>query len=183
MPWNLANILTVTRLVLLPLIVLFLYLPFVWAAWVSLGIYVFGSLTDYLDGYVARKYGQESDFGRLMDPVSDKIFVMTILLMLVAVDRITGGWVLGVVIIMVREFLVSGLREFLGGRAESLPVTPLAKWKTAVQMLAIGLLIIQPASWIAGTLGHVLLISASLLTAYTGWQYLQKGLSVISRSK
>jgi len=173
---NLANILTVMRLVMLPFMVLLFYIPFEWAAWTCLVLYIIGATTDWLDGWVARKYHQISEFGTFLDPISDKIFVVTILLMLVATGRIEHIWVLNVVVILVREFLVSGLREYLGPRNIKLPVSKLAKWKTAVQMLATGLLIVGPFIWGGQMLGQLLLTGASVLTVVTGWAYLKTGL-------
>lgn len=170
---NLANILTVTRLALLPFIIMLFFMPWHWAAWACLTLYIIGAITDFLDGWVARKYNQITAFGTFLDPISDKVFVITILLMLVAVDRITGIFVLAVIIILIREFLVSGLREYLGPKDIQLPVTKLAKWKTTVQMIATGLLILTPVSFTAEVLGLAGLTAAALLTAMTGWKYLQ----------
>ena len=170
---NIANILTVTRLALLPFIIALLYAHSAWAAWTVLVLYIIGALTDWLDGWVARRYDQISDFGKFMDPVSDKIFVVTLLMMLVATHRIEHFLVLAVIIILVREFLVSGIREFLAPKGISLPVTKLAKWKTATQMIATGLLIIGPAYPLADLTGGILLCAAAALTVITGWDYLK----------
>ncbi len=175
---NLPNALTLLRLALLPLMVVLFYLPFESAAWWCLGLYIVGAATDLLDGWFARKYNQISEFGTFLDPISDKIFVVTTLLMLVAVDRIEHFWVMNVAIIIIREFMVSGIREYLGPRHIKLPVTPLAKWKTAVQMFATGILIVGP--FILGgygqMLGQLMLTGASVLTIVTGWIYLKAGL-------
>ncbi len=168
---NLANILTVTRLVLLPFIIALLYVPLPWAAWTVLALYALGAATDWLDGWVARKYDQVSEFGKFMDPISDKIFVVTLLIMLIATHRIEHFLVLAVIIILVREFLVAGMREFLGPKGIKLPVTNLAKWKTAVQMVATGLLIVGPISSMADMAGGILLCVAAVLTVVTGWDY------------
>ena len=106
---NLANILTLTRLALLPFIIVLFFLPFEWAAWLCLGLYVVGAVTDFLDGWVARTFNQISEFGKFMDPIADKIFVSTILLLLIGSDRIEGPYIVAVIIILAREFLVSGL--------------------------------------------------------------------------
>jgi len=173
---NVANILTMTRLFILPLMILLFFIPAHWAAWSVLVFYIIGAATDWLDGWFARRYNQISDFGRFLDPIADKIFVVTVLLMLVATDRISSGWVLSVVVILAREFLVSGLREFLGPKGIVLPVTKLAKWKTAVQMIATGFLIIAPA---LGALAHYIgllgLCAAAILTVMTGWAYMKTG--------
>lgn len=175
-PMNIPNILTIGRmLMLVPMMALF-FLPFEWAAWTVLGLYVIGAVTDWLDGWVARKYQQTSEFGRFLDPISDKIFVITILLMLVAVDRISGILVMGVAIIIVREFIVSGLREFLGPKNVVMPVTKLAKWKTTIQMIATGILIVGPFIGPAKLLGDLGLAAAAVITAYTGWLYIKSAL-------
>jgi CDP-diacylglycerol--glycerol-3-phosphate 3-phosphatidyltransferase len=177
---NLANILTMTRLALLPIMIILFFIPTQWAAWACLIVYVIGSLTDFLDGWVARKFNQITDFGKFMDPISDKIFVVTILLMLVAVDRISGISVLAVVVIIAREFLVSGIREFLGPKNIKLPVTQLAKWKTAAQMVATSLLILASFSPTAKILGSICLFAAAALTIITGWNYLKSSMKHIS---
>ena len=179
---NLANILTVTRLALLPPMIVLFFMPWAWAAWACLAFYIIGALTDWLDGWVARRYNQISEFGTFLDPISDKIFVVTILLMLVAVGRIEHVWVMNVVIIIAREFLVSGIREYLGPRGIKMPVTPLAKWKTALQMLATGVLIVGPYIWGGELIGSLLLTGASALTVITGWEYLKTGLAHIKKT-
>ncbi len=176
---NLANILTMTRLALLPFIILLLFIPAGWAAWACLVLYAIGALTDFLDGWIARKFNQISAFGTFMDPISDKIFVVTVLLMLIAVDRLTGLWVLPVIIILTREFLVAGIREYLGPKNIKLPVTKLAKWKTTIQMVATGILIIAPYVSIGHFIGQAGLSAAAVLTVMTGWNYLKTGLQHI----
>lgn len=176
-PSNLANILTMTRLALLPVIIVLFFVPFEWAAWGALGLYIVGAVTDGLDGWVARKFNQISDFGTLMDPISDKIYVVVLLLLLIAFDRVPEIFVLAVIAILTREFLVSGLREFLGPRGVSLPVTNLAKWKTATQMVSIGLLIVGPFVLWAQWLGIALLLAATILTVITGWDYVKTGIN------
>ncbi len=175
--WTLPNILTVTRLALLPFIVLLMFIPAAWAASVALTLYIIGALTDYLDGWVARKYDQVSEFGTFLDPISDKIYVVTIMMMLLGTDRLNGIFVLLAVIIIAREFLVAGLREYLGPKDIQVPVSDLAKWKTAAQMVAMGILIIAPYMFGAATLGVLALMGATALTAYTGCDYLKAGLA------
>jgi cardiolipin synthase len=172
---NLANILTITRLVLLPVIIMLFYMPWPWATWTLLALYIVGAATDWLDGWAARRFDQVSDFGRFLDPISDKIYVVTLLLMLIATQHITGLFVLAVVIILVREFLVAGLREFLGPKNIMLPVTRLAKWKTTVQMIATGFLIVGPIHPYAAGTGEALLCVAAVLTVITGWDYVKTG--------
>lgn len=173
---NLANKLTLFRLALLPLLIILLFIPREWAADIALIIYTIGAITDWLDGYVARKYNQVSNFGTFLDPISDKIFVVVILLMLVATQHITGIFTLAVIVILVREFVVAGLREFLGPKNIKLPVRPLAKWKTTVQMIATGILIIGPYFSLGEVIGLLGLTAAAVLTVITGWQYLRASL-------
>lgn len=172
---NFANILTIARLALLPVIIVLFYIPFEWAAWTCLALYTIGALTDFLDGWVARKFNQITPFGKFLDPISDKIFVVTMLLMLVSVDRITGIWAVAVVIILTREFMVSGMREFLGPKNIKLPVTNLAKWKTTIQMVATGILVVGPYVPLGTFIGQIGLLCAAGLTVMTGWTYLKTG--------
>lgn len=180
---TLPNILTLFRLALLPIIVLLFFIPAGWAAWTCLALYILGAFTDWLDGWIARKYNQASELGAMMDPIADKIFVVTIMLMLVATGRIEGIWVLLIVIILIREFTVSGLREYLGPKGIKVPVTKLAKWKTATQMIATGILIIAPYITGGGFIGLLCLLAATILTITTGWQYLKAGLEHIKEIK
>jgi CDP-diacylglycerol--glycerol-3-phosphate 3-phosphatidyltransferase len=172
---NLANILTLARLILLPFIVVLFFIPAKWAAFACLTLYAIGAITDFLDGWVARKYNQITEFGTFIDPISDKIFVVVITLMLVAADHVQGIWVIPLLIILIREFLVSGMREFLGPKNIKLPVTKLAKWKTTVQMVAMGLLILAPYYTLAAISGLIALVIAAVLTVQTGWAYLTTG--------
>ena len=179
MDWNLPNILTLVRLALLPVLVILFFLPFNWAIWTCLILYIFGAFTDFLDGWLARRHNQVSEFGKFLDPVADKIFVATVLLLLIATNRIEGLWTLCVVLILIREFMVSGLREYLAPKGRKLPVTQASKWKTAAQMLAIAFLILSPITGYAQFTGLGLLFIATLLTIYTGWIYLKSGLQSI----
>ncbi len=172
---NLANILTITRLALLPVIIVLFYLPGSGAAWWCLALYSIGAITDFIDGWVARKFNQVTPFGTFLDPISDKVFVVTMLLMLVSVDRIDGIGVIAVVVILTREFMVSGMREFLGPKNIKLPVTKLAKWKTTIQMLATGILVVGPYVPLGTFAGQTGLIAAAVLTVMTGWNYLKAG--------
>lgn len=174
---NLANILTLFRLVLLPFMIVLFFVPYEWAAWLCLIIYAVGAVSDFFDGWIARKFEQVSEFGKFMDPISDKIFVATVMLMLVAVDRINGIMVMAVVIILAREFTVSGLREFLGPKDIKLPVTNLAKWKTAIQMTSLGFLIIAPYGMFYWLIGNIGLAAAAAITAYTGWLYVRASMT------
>lgn len=166
---------------LLPVMVALFFLPFEWAAWTCLGLYVLGAVTDFLDGWVARRFKQQSEFGAMIDPISDKIFVVTIMLMLVAVGRIDGLMVLSVVVIIVREFMVAGLREYLGPKGVKMPVTQLAKWKTTLQMLALGFLIVGPFVPLTLLIGNLALAGAAALTVITGWGYMKTGIDFIRK--
>lgn len=177
---NLANILTVTRVLLLPFILVLLIMPWAWAAWLCLTLYVIAAITDFLDGWVARRFNQVTAFGRFLDPIADKIFVVSILVMLVAVDRVTGLSVLAIIAILVREFTVAGLREFLGPKQVTVHVTALAKWKTTVQMLATGFLIVASQGFALALTGEILLWAATAMTLITGWQYMQAGMKHIN---
>jgi cardiolipin synthase (CMP-forming) len=180
---NLPNILTLFRLALLPFMIALFFMPWEWAAWTCLALYVMGAASDGLDGWIARRFGKITAFGTMLDPVSDKIFVATIMLMLVASGRIEGVWVLLVVAIIIREFAVSGLREFMGPRGIQVPVTNLAKWKTAVQMAALGLLIVAPYIPGGPLSGLAALTAATALTLFTGWGYLKAGLDHIGKTE
>lgn len=179
---NLPNILTLLRLALLPVIIWLLFQPENWAAYSALGLYVFGAITDWLDGWIARKYNQITEFGTFMDPISDKIFVSAIMLMLVATGRIEGLWVVLVILIFVREFTISGLREFLGPKNIKVPVSQLAKWKTAIQMIATGILIVGPYVPYGTLSGLSALSLATLLTLWTALSYLKTGFEHMKES-
>ena len=173
--WNLPNILTIGRLATLPLIILLMYIPAAWGAAVALTLYIIGAATDFLDGYLARKNDEVTEFGTFLDPIADKIYVVTIMMMLLATDRLNGIFVLLAIIIITREFLIAGLREYLGPKDIQVPVSDLAKWKTATQMIAMGLLIIAPYMWGGEFIGLTLLLAATAITVMTGWDYLKVG--------
>jgi cardiolipin synthase len=182
---NLPNLLTFLRIVSLPVLIALFFVESYWAAWTALFIYILACITDFLDGYLARKYKVESAFGKFLDPISDKIFVASLLVTLVAFDRLDGLWIIPVIIIMMREFLVSGLREFLGPMNIQLPVSQLAKWKTTIQMVAMGFLVVGPYGNdvlpYCLTIGQWGLAIAALLTVITGWDYLKTGIKHIPR--
>lgn len=180
---NLPNILTFFRIAILPVIIALFFIPGLWAAWTALGLYTLASITDFLDGYIARKMNFESALGRFLDPISDKIFIASLLIALVGFDRLEGVWMIPAIIILIRELLVSGLREFLGPMDVQLPVSKLAKWKTTVQMIALGFLVVGnhgdillPNTLMYGQWG---LTIAAILTVITGWSYLIAGLKHI----
>src|SRR5437879_6458087 len=180
MPHNLANFLTLSRIAAIPLVVALLYLPGKFGAYGACAIYAAACITDWLDGHVARRWGQPSEFGGFLDPIADKLLVAATLLVLVAEQRIAGWWVLAALIILCRELLVSGLREFLAGLRVRVPVSGLAKWKTGIQMVALGFLIVGdkgPPELAPQLVGEIGLALAAGLTLVTGYDYLRAGLS------
>ena len=141
MQWTLPNILTVARMIAAPMVALvFLILPRPFADWAAMTIFLLASLTDYVDGYLARAWNQISRFGAMLDPIADKAVVVIALAVILGIHGITAWTLIPVVAILLREVFVSGLREFFGHQAGTLKVTPLAKWKTMVQMVAITML-------------------------------------------
>jgi cardiolipin synthase (CMP-forming) len=178
---SLPNILTYGRLVAVPAVVALLFWPEdKWSRWLALAIFVAAGITDYLDGYFARVYAQQSALGRMLDPIADKLLVAACLLMLVADGTIRHSALWAAIVILCREILVSGLREFLAELKVGLPVSRVAKWKTTLQLVAVGFLIAGPAgeSLLPGTIlvGTGLLGVAAVLTIYTGWDYLKAGI-------
>lgn len=181
---SLPNILSMSRILALPLLVGFLW----WPEWrfgygVAFVIYCLMGLTDYFDGYLARRQGTVSKLGVFLDPIADKIMVAAVILMLVGtrhdVAIITGIHIIAALVILLREIAVSGLREFLAGLRVSLPVSKLAKWKTALQLVALGALILVgavPDVWWVKAVGLASLWGAAILTLITGWDYLRVGL-------
>ena len=144
MTWNLPNILTVIRLLAAPtLAAVFLYFNTPWADWFALILFVAAALTDFLDGYLARAWKQESKFGAMLDPIADKAMVLIALLVIIGFSGVKAWILLPATMIFFREVFVSGLREFLGDKASTLKVTKLAKWKTTAQMVAIAVLFSQ----------------------------------------
>ena len=182
---TLPNALTIARIAAVPVLIAVFYLPAPAAQWAAFAVFAAASITDWLDGYLARRWNQGSDFGKVLDPIADKLLVAAALFMLAAFDRLSVPSIVAAIAILGREILVSGLREFLAGRA-TLPVTLLAKWKTAVQMIAIALLLLGTAApWgiPAQAIGEAALWLAALLTLVTGWDYLRKGLGFMARPK
>ena len=176
---NLANIITFSRILMIPLMIASFYIKGDLSNWLSFAIFTTAGITDFLDGYVARKFNQTSRLGAFMDPIADKLLIAAALMMMVAFDRIEGYSVIAAIVILCREFVVSGLREFLADLKVSLPVTYLAKWKTTLQIFALGFLLVGDASpdmIPAIMIGDWCLWAAALLTLYTGYDYLKSGL-------
>ncbi|HEY5795389.1 MAG TPA: CDP-diacylglycerol--glycerol-3-phosphate 3-phosphatidyltransferase [Bosea sp. (in: a-proteobacteria)] len=180
-PWSLPNLLTYGRILAIPALVAILFWPRDdWMRWLALGIYTLAAVTDYLDGYIARAWSQQSAIGRMLDPIADKLLVCALLLMLVADGTIHGWSLWAAIVILCREILVSGLREFLAELKVSVPVSRIAKWKTTAQLLALGFLVAGPAGDKVlphnTQIGIVMLWVAAALTIYTGWDYFNAGI-------
>ncbi len=178
---SLPNILTLSRIVAIPLIIATFYVPGPGARWVACFLFVAAAITDFFDGYFARRRNSVSSLGRFLDPIADKLLVAAVLLMLTAFGRLslTQYSVLPALVILLREILVSGLREYLAELRVGMPVSALAKWKTGLQMTALPVLLVGSAApeWLpAQALGEVFLWGAAVLTMITGWDYLQAGL-------
>ncbi len=184
---RLPNVLTISRIAAIPIVVGLLFIGTEAGNWAALSVYTFACATDFLDGYLARAWEQQSSLGRFLDPIADKLFVAAIILILVGIDRITGVALLPAVVILCREILVSGLREFLAEVRVGVPVNRMAKWKTTIQMVAIGFLVTADAGPNFGPIttldvGLYGLWAAALLTLITGFDYLRVGLKHINRA-
>ena len=181
---KIPNILTIGRIIIVPFFVLAFYLPGFYGDLTACVLFVIASFTDFLDGMLARMMGEESKLGDLLDPIADKIIVATALILLVMSGTIKHYEVIAAIIILTREILISGLREFLARGQIKLPVTNLAKLKTFLQMVAIALLltgetgnkILNFQDYNAQTIGIILLWLSAFLTLYTGYEYLRKGI-------
>ena len=181
---KIPNILTIGRIIIVPFFVLAFYLPGFYGDLTAFALFVVASFTDFLDGMLARMMGEESKLGELLDPIADKIIVATALILLVMSGTIRHYEVIAAIIILTREILISGLREFLARGQIKLPVTNLAKLKTFLQMVAISLLltgetgnrILNFQDYNAQTIGIILLWLSAFLTLYTGYEYLRKGI-------
>jgi len=184
MPTDLPNLLTLSRIAAIPLLVVFAALRAPWADMAACIVFSAAAITDYFDGKIARDRQMVSSLGRMLDPIADKLLVGAALMLLAGLGRLSDLGLLPAIVIMLREILVSGLREYLAGLAVGLPVTRLAKWKTGFQMGALGTLLagdtgaatiglgVLPVSWI----GEAMLWTAAALTLITGWDYLLAGL-------
>lgn len=176
---TLPNLLTLSRIIVIPLLLGAFFLDSPAARWVTCALFSAAALTDFLDGYLARSWDQVTRLGRFLDPVADKIMVATVLFMMVAWGWITGWLVLAALVILIREIMVSGMREFLAEIRIGLPVSRLAKWKTALQMTAIALLLLGdagPAALHVPEIGTWGLWIAAGLTIVTGYDYLRAGM-------
>jgi cardiolipin synthase len=183
--FSVPNLLTYARIAAVPAVVACMYAADVlqerglWLRWVALAIFITAGVTDFFDGYFARVWGQHSSFGRMLDPIADKLLVASCLLMLAANGTIHGWSLWAAIVILCREILVSGLREYLAELRVSVPVTRLAKWKTTAQLVAVGFLVLGEAGDrilpVVTLTGLTLLWLSALLTLYTGWDYFRAG--------
>jgi cardiolipin synthase len=182
---TLPNLLTLSRILAVPILVFLLWKPSWFDYAITFGLYCLIGLTDYFDGYVARARGTVSRLGIFLDPIADKIMVAAVIVMLVSTRQaganplIHGIHIVPALVILLREIIVSGLREFLATLQVSIPVSQLAKWKTTFQLVALGALILAGAlpqwSWVHDV-GNVSLWAAATLTLVTGWDYLRVGM-------
>jgi cardiolipin synthase len=181
---DLPNLLTLSRIAAIPLLVVLAALHLPWGDLAACIVFSAAAITDYFDGKLARDRLQTSDLGRMLDPIADKLLVGAALMMLVGTDRLSGPGLYPAIVIMLREIMVSGLREYLAAIRVGLPVTKLAKWKTGFQMGALGTLLADSSGaalihlgWLpVHAIGEAMLWIAALLTLLTGWDYLTAGL-------
>ena len=184
MKLQIPNTLTIGRIILVPILVITFYIPGFLGDLIPFFIFILASFTDFLDGLLARLYKEESKLGELLDPIADKIIVAAALVLLVMNDIIKDYEVIAAIIILTREILISGLREFLAKSKVSMPVTGLAKFKTFIQMFAIAILltgergnrIVNFQDYNANSIGIIFLWLSAFLTLYTGYDYVKKGI-------
>ena len=184
MKFKIPNYLTIGRIIIVPVFVITFYLPGFYGDIIPFALFLIASFTDFLDGLLARMYKEESELGELLDPIADKIIVATALILLVMNGTIQSYEVIAAIIILTREILVSGLREFLAKEQIKLPVSNLAKMKTFLQMFAIAILltgetgnrIVNFQDYNAQTIGIILLWLSAFITLYTGYEYLRKSI-------
>ncbi len=180
---DLPNILTLSRIAAIPLLIVCVALQRPGGDLAATLIFIVAGITDWLDGHLARTWRQQSDLGRMLDPIADKLLVGATLMLLVGLGRLSRWGLYPSIVIMLREILVSGLREYLAGLRVGLPVTRLAKWKTGFQMGALGVLLAGDSTAAllhiplpVGAIGEAMLWVAAVLTIVTGWDYLTAGL-------
>ena len=178
---SLPNLLTFSRIIATPVVVGVMFIDPPLGNWLALAIFTYACVTDFFDGFVARAWHQQSALGRFLDPIADKVLVAAVLLMLVGRGHVTGLTILPAAVILCRELVVSGLREFLAEVRVGVPVSQLAKWKTVLQMLALGFLMVGAAGPAFGPfsttqIGDFGLWVAAVLTLITGYDYLRAGL-------
>ena len=179
MKLNLSNILTICRILVIPIIVALIYLKSPFYGWMAFTLFCLASITDYFDGYLARMRNEVSNLGTFLDPIADKLLVASVILILTSKEVIADWETIPALIILLREIAVSGLREYLAGIKVSVPVSKIAKLKTSLQLIALAILILSESgiSFIPVLfIGKIALWSAATLTLYTGYDYLRSGL-------
>ena len=179
MKLNLANILTICRILVIPIIVALIYLKSPFYGWLAFILFCLASITDYFDGYIARIRNEVSNLGTFLDPIADKLLVASVILILTSKEVIADWETIPALIILLLEIAVSGLREYLAGIKVSVPVSKIAKLKTSLQLIALAILILSESgiSFIPILfIGKIALWSAAILTLYTGYDYLRSGL-------
>ena len=179
MKFNLANFLTIARIIVIPIIVICIYLKSPFYGWVAFVLFCVASITDYFDGYIARIRNEITNFGTFLDPIADKLLVAAVILILTSKGIIADWETIPALIILLREIAVSGLREYLAGIKISVPVSRIAKLKTAIQLIALALLILsesQISLLPIVFIGKIALWAAGILTLYTGFDYLKSGI-------
>lgn len=176
---TLPNLLTLSRIAAIPLVIITFYMPPPYGPWIGCALFALAGFTDWLDGQLARLWKQQSELGRFLDPIADKLLVAAILFMLAALQRVSAPTIFPALVILGREILVSGLREHLATLKVRMPSSRLAKWKTGIQMGAIGVLLVGeagPAFLPVTLIGELMLWAAAVLTLVTGYDYLRAGL-------
>ena len=179
MKLNLSNILTLSRILVIPIIVILIYLKGPFYGWIAFFLFCIASITDYFDGYLARIRNEISNLGTFLDPIADKLLVAAVILILTSKGIIADWETIPALIILLREIVVSGLREFLAGIKVSVPVSKISKLKTSLQLIALGILILSESgiSFVPIILiGKIALWSAGILTLYTGYDYLKSSI-------
>ena len=187
MKLQIPNTLTIGRIILVPIFVITFYIPGFLGDLIPFFIFILASFTDFLDGLLARLYKEESKLGELLDPIADKIMVAAALVLLVMNETIQHYEVVAAIIILTREILISGLREFLAKSKVSMPVSGLAKFKTLIQMFAIAILLTGESGnaifnfqdYNAHSIGIIMLWLSAFITLYTGYDYVKKGIDHI----
>ncbi len=172
---QIPNYLTYARIIGILPVCLLMAIHSPWATWSAVVLYALAAFTDWLDGYLSRKWNVVSEIGRFLDPIADKLLIAAVIIMLVANHSISGVMLACPILILIREMFISGLREYLGPKKVIIPVTMMAKLKTTTQLIACGVLMLEPVSGILiYVLGQGLLVMATVLTIGSGWQYWQQ---------
>lgn len=171
---NIPNLLTIARIVMVPILAVVFMIPGELGRWLGFALFLLAAMTDYLDGYLARLWSQQTDLGRLLDPIADKVLVAAVILILTGAGDIVDWTLIPAIVILSREIIIAGLREYLAGREVTLHVANMAKWKTATQMIALALLLIGDAAPLdlpVHLIGVICFWVAAALTVITGYDY------------